>query len=269
MEDLDLRSPRRALETLLRSRIWLFGVMLSLGAAFVQALAFTRAPIAVVQTAFGAGLVLLIVVSHLHWGEHFQRREAAGLGISVVALVCAGASISSGSSAIGSGSSQGLVTIVSVCTLITIAFIMFMPAIAGLGRGIEFGVASGLFYGISGIATKGIATIIRHRGLAASGPPILSSAYPYIFIVSAAAALITFQVGIQRGRLGIVAPLSNVLASAYVVVVGMLVFDERLPASTAPFVLRVGGIIGMLVGTAIVASGTDSETQARAAVPSA
>jgi len=57
--------------------------------------------------------------------------------------------------------------------------------------GLIFGVVSGMFYGVSALATKGIATLFGHRGVLATIPSVFQSAYPYVFIVAAGLGMVS------------------------------------------------------------------------------
>ena len=58
----------------------------------------------------------------------------------------------------------------------------------------------------------------------------MSSPYLYVMAACSAAGLLLFQTALQRCRISIVAPVSNVLGSIYFMVAGTWLFHERLPA---------------------------------------
>jgi drug/metabolite transporter (DMT)-like permease len=65
-----------------------------------------------------------------------------------------------------------------------------------------------------------------------------------------AAGLLLFQTALQRCRIAIVAPVSNVLGSIYFMVVGTWLFHERLPSNPVLLALRLVGII--IAGVVVV-----------------
>jgi hypothetical protein len=120
-------------------------------------------------------------------------------------------------------------------------------------------VSSGLFYGLGGLAAKGISTLLVHDQWSSSLKDILVSPYPYIFAVAWVLGLATFQSGIQKGRVGVVGPVSGAICAVYVVAVGTPVFGEHLPTSSAALVLRLGGFAGIVLGSMLLAWG-DADT---------
>jgi len=69
------------------------------------------------------------------------------------------------------------------------------------------------------------------HGLIAGVPHVLESPYPYVFLVTSIVGLLIFQSGLQRSRVAVIGPFSSIVASVYVVVVGMLIFHETLPTT--------------------------------------
>jgi protein-S-isoprenylcysteine O-methyltransferase Ste14 len=83
----------------------------------------------------------------------------------------------------------------------------------------------------------------------------LATPYPYVFLVTSLLGLAVFQTGLQRCRIAVVAPLTNIVASVYVVAIGMIVFHERLPKSPTLSALRLVGFALVLVGSWFFSTG--------------
>jgi multidrug transporter EmrE-like cation transporter len=257
MSTLSARRARQMLMSLLRSRLWLAGFVISLVGLAFQVEAFALAPLAVVQSIYGAGLVALVVVARIVFREPLGRREVVGLGVIVVAVVLVGISLGAGEGAIGlSGSAGRVVLVACLTTFISLAGLLGARRLASFDPGIAFGVASGLFYGVGSLGTKGASTLVARYGVIGSLPHLFASAYPYLFVVASLLGLLVFQTGLQRSRVALVAPLSNVVSSAYVVAAGMALFAEPLPAKVGLTALRLAGFAGVLVGTGLLAAGT-------------
>ena len=111
---------------------------------------------------------------------------------------------------------------------------------------------AGLLYGLSGLGAKGLSNLISQFGWPGWIPHAFSSPFLYLFFVSWALGLGVFQAGIQRSRVGVVGSLSTVVASAFVVGIGMVVFGEHLPSDVTLRVLRVLGFAGILIGSGLV-----------------
>ena len=65
--------------------------------------------------------------------------------------------------------------------------------------------------------------------IVALGVAILSSPYPYLTVACSAVALLIFQTGLQRCRVSIVGPVSNITGSIFFMIAGTWLFRERLP----------------------------------------
>jgi hypothetical protein len=117
--------------------------------------------------------------------------------------------------------------------------------------GVSYGIATGLLYGVAALAIKALSGALLHRhGAAAILIAVLSSPYLYVMAGCSAAGLVLFQTALQRCRIAIVAPVSNVLGSIYFMVVGTWLFHERLPADPALLALRLAGIV--IAGSVVV-----------------
>jgi multidrug transporter EmrE-like cation transporter len=109
--------------------------------------------------------------------------------------------------------------------------------------------------------------LLEHRGLAHGIVKILGSPYPYAFLVASLLGLVVFQASLQRVRITLAAPMVNIVGSAYTVGVGMLIFNEELPANPALAGLRLGGFALVLLGTWILATGNPVVERAAAILP--
>ncbi len=80
--------------------------------------------------------------------------------------------------------------------------------------------------------------------------------YPYVFLFFPRWDYLIYQTGFQRFRIAVIGTMSDVVASTYLVAVGMVVFGESLPKDTTTLALRLGGFAGVLVGSVLVAVGS-------------
>jgi len=255
MSDISAVSTRAMVAKLVRSPVWLIGFVVGVVAVGLMVLSYELAPIAVVQTIFGAGLVLIVIASHLILHESMSRRELIGLAVIVAAVVLVSVTLTS-AAAPGVGGSLRSVMWASGATVV-VAF----AAYGALSRSrvgdasLRFGVASGLLYGVAALQTKSVAVLLNHHGVVHGAGRAFTTAYPYVFVVASLLGLIVFQRGLQRSRISVLVPLTNVVASVYVVVVGMVVFDEPLPSNDVLATLRLSGFALALIGNWLLAVG--------------
>lgn len=255
MSDISAVSTRAMLAKLIRSPMWMTGFVVGVVAAGLMVLGYEFAPIAVVQTIFGAGLVLIVAASHLYLHESMDRRELVGLVIIIAAVVLVSVTLTS-AAAPGVGGSLRSVMGASGATLVV--------AFAGYGAlsrahvgdaSLRFGATSGLLYGVAALQTKSVAVLLNRDGVLHGAGRAFTTAYPYVFVVASLLGLIVFQRGLQRSRISVLVPLTNVVASVYVVVVGMVVFDEPLPRNGVLAALRLIGFALALGGNWLLAVG--------------
>jgi multidrug transporter EmrE-like cation transporter len=72
---------------------------------------------------------------------------------------------------------------------------------------------------------------------------IAASPFPYVTVGCSALGMLIFQTGLQRCRVSIVGPVSNITGSVFFLVLGTWLFGERLPADPAKLALRLAGIV--------------------------
>jgi multidrug transporter EmrE-like cation transporter len=217
-------------------------------------IAYGLVPIAVAQTIFGAGTLLIIVAARQYLREPVRDREYFGLGVIVVSVILVSATLTS-SSRLDAGGSTVHVLLVSAVTTVFSGLVFGVLGRSSVDRSVPFGLASGLLYGVAALQAKAASTIVNHDGVLASIPRIFASPDPYLFVVMSGLGLVIFQMGLQRCRVAVLVPITNTIASVYVVAAGMLVFDESLPLNAVPAILRVVGFALVLVASWVLGSG--------------
>jgi drug/metabolite transporter (DMT)-like permease len=235
--------------TLLSSPRWLagFGLMLC-GLAF-QVLALMHAPVTVVQPAIASGVAIVLVLSRLILREHLGRGEYACVAVMALSVVLL--AFSAGQTAeVGRRLSGAALAAVAVPSCLFGLLAAASALRAGSRKhgppvtGVSYGIATGLLYGVAALAIKALsALLVRGHGITSIVIALLFSPYLYLMAACSAAGLLLFQTALQRCRISIVAPVSNVLGSIYFMVVGTWLFHERLPADPGLLVLRLVGIV--------------------------
>lgn len=261
MPEVSARRSGHLLRTLVSSRTWLAGFTLCLIGVALEVMAFALAPIPVVQSIFNAGIVLLVVFSRLRLGERMQRIEWIGLSIVVASVISISASLSATTNLVGLSGSGMRVLVAAIPTFVVAVLVVGAIRTGRGGTGFLYGTAAGLLYGAAALGTKGASTLVVRHGLVASVPSILTSVYPYVFLVFSVLGMIVYQTGLQRFRIAVMGSMSDVVCSTYLVAVGMIVFGEPLPKDPITLALRLGGFAGVLLGSVLVAGGGRKESE--------
>jgi drug/metabolite transporter (DMT)-like permease len=254
MPDISARRAGHMLQQIGRSRLWVLGFATGVVAVVMTVIAYSLSPIVVVQTIVAAGLSLLVLGSRLFLREPIGRREYLGLCFIIGAVVLISVTLNSSASGGGKNLTVDVVS-VSVATVILAALVFRLLGLLTPGdASVPFGVTSGLFYGVAALQAKGAAVLLQRHGLIAGVPHVLESPYPYVFLVTSIVGLLIFQSGLQRSRVAVIGPFSSIVASVYVVVVGMLIFHETLPHDGVHTFFRALGFALALGGSWIFAA---------------
>jgi drug/metabolite transporter (DMT)-like permease len=248
---VDARHALRLLRVLLAAPAWLAGFALMLCGFGLQIVALTLAPVSVVQPVLGSGIVVLLVLSRLVLRERLGRVELACVLAMAAAIVAIALSAIGSAGRVGhqaSGAAIAAVAIPACLVALGLGANALRPATAGKHRqpsvGVSYAVSSGLLYGVATLAIKAMSgTLTAHRhDLAGLAGALAASAYPYMTVACSAAGLLIFQTGLQRCRVSIVGPVSNITGSVFFIVAGSWLFGERLPAEPAKLAMRLAGI---------------------------
>jgi drug/metabolite transporter (DMT)-like permease len=239
---------------------WLAGFTLMLFGLAFQVLALLFAPVTLVQPVIASGVAVVIVLSRLVLHERLGRLQYACVAVMALSVVLLALSAEGAPAQVGHQVSGVRLAIIAIatCLFALVAAVSALRASArrpGPGRGqsggaVSFGIATGLLYGVAALAIKGVSGTLSHgHGIGAVVLALLSSPYPYVMAACSAAGLLLFQTALQRCRISIVAPVSNVLGSVYFIVVGTWLFHERLPTDPVRLTLR---LVGILVACGVV-----------------
>jgi drug/metabolite transporter (DMT)-like permease len=276
LASMPLISGRRVVSlamTLTSSPRWLtgFGLMLC-GLAF-QVMALTLAPVTLVQPVIASGVAIVLVLSQLVLRERLGRGEYACVAVMALSVILLALSVGRGAAEVGhrfGGLQAAAVAIPSVLLALAIAAGALRAGSRRHGRpvtGVSYGVATGLLYGVAALAIKALSGAVLHRhGFGQILIAVLASPYLYVMGGCSAAGLLLFQTALQRCRIAIVAPVSNLLGSIYFMVVGTWLFHERLPASPGLLALRLVGIV-IAGGVVVLLSRQGGTELADVAVP--
>jgi drug/metabolite transporter (DMT)-like permease len=229
---------------------WLIGFALMLCGLAFQVLALTLAPVTVVQPVIASGVAVVLVLSRLVLREHLGRGEYACVAVMALSVILLALSAGSAAAEVGhrfGGWQAAAVAIPSVLLALAAGASALRAGSRRHGppvSGVSYGVATGLLYGVAALAIKALSGALLHRhGAAAILIAVVSSPYLYVMAGCSAAGLLLFQTALQRCRIAIVAPVSNVLGSIYFMVAGTWLFHERLPSDPVLLSLRLVGIV--------------------------
>jgi drug/metabolite transporter (DMT)-like permease len=239
----------RLARTLFTAPPWLAGFLLICGGLVLQVLVLSLEPLTVAQPLQACGIVVTILFSRLMLHERLGPAELTSIGI--IALAALLLSLSSGHGPgveAGTRAAGAAIAAAAIPACLAVTVIYHRAHRASRRRrygvtGVSYSCCAGLIYGFAGVALKALSVTIfatphsREALLAAA----VTSPYLYVMLVSSAAGMCLFQVALQRSPASIVMPISLVISTGYLIVIGSWLFHERLPAGPVPLAMRLGG----------------------------
>ena len=275
---IDARHAVRMLRTLLTAPAWLAGFGLMLCGFGLQVVALRLAPVSVVQPVLGSGVVILLVLSRIVLRERLGRVELACVLAMVAAIIVIALSAVGPAGHVGERASGPLLAAVAVpACLVAIALGASALRSGPSGRhrmpaiGVSYALASGLMYGVATLAIKALSGAIADHAVLGTGLvlAVAGSPYPYVTVACSAVGMLIFQTGLQRCRVSIVGPVSNITGTVFFIVAGTWLFGERLPADPVKLSLRLAGILVAAVVVVVLSRRPVSTAADVPAVPGA
>jgi drug/metabolite transporter (DMT)-like permease len=263
--------------TLFTAPAWLAGFLLICCGLMLQLVVLSLEPLTVAQPLQASGILFSRLMLH----ERLGRAELTCIGLIAVAVALLSLSNGHGPGGqAGTHAAGAAIAAAAIPALLAAAVIYYLAHRASRRRpgyrvtGVSYGCCAGLVYGFAGVALKALSAAIfatphGRGGLLAAA---LSSPYLYAMLASSAIGMCLFQVALQRSKASIVMPISLVISTGYLVVLGSWLFHERLPASPVLLAMRLGGGVAAIAAPVILtilsergaarAAGPDTATSA-------
>jgi len=229
---------------------WLGGIGLSVAAVSMQILALTVAPLAVVQPADAAGLLLLLVAGSRVLGEQPGRREltaVAGIVVGIIAIAAAAPSRSAEHSSPG-GLIAGLLVVGAVA-----ASPYVVRRRAGV-HGLGIVVGAGFAFAAAAFSIKLVADSL------ASGSWLSLGLVAAVAAIAGAAGTLSEQTALQQRQATQVAPIIFVLELVVALLLAITVGGESWGATLlSRFSISAGS--GLLIASAVALMQTPAVSQ--------
>lgn len=254
-ESLSVRRPLRLARILISNPRWLGGCALAAIGSVGLIVALGLAPVSVVQPSFASGIAAILLLRAAMAGgpRAITRGEWVALGLMPLALGLLGFSLGGENEV---GTSANLPALVGL-SLGTVAVCVAAVAWRGAGPAISavaLAIAAGLSQGVAGLQGKGMGGALADEGVVEAIPVVLTSPFPYLYVVGWAVGIVLFQTSLQRSRASVTAPVSNVVGNLFVVTLGTIIYAEPLPTDPIDLLLRIGGIAMSLAVIVLVRS---------------
>lgn len=243
----------RVLAVLVRRRVWLVAIVLSVIAWVAEAGALALAAVPVVTTLRSLGRGGLVASGHLWLGERFGRIELVGLG-----LLAAGGILTA--SSVASSHVAGPLSNVTEFVVAAVAALL-AAALSRARNGLVLGSAAGVLFVATGVFTKEIGDRVAREGpggiIALLGTP-----GPWLMVALGIWSLSMIQHAFARANAASVAAANATVSNNGLIGVAAILYQQRL-ASGAELIPLVIGIVISTLGAVALAVGEFNGTGER------
>jgi drug/metabolite transporter (DMT)-like permease len=239
--------PRFLLQILHRP-VWLAGAVFQSSGWIVQAAAFDRASLVVVQSLTALSLVIALPLGAVLTAQHIGRREFTGACLTLAGLVFF---VSAGQPQGGTSHPSAAAWWTASLAIGALVAILFGVGLRfrGAARALTFGAAAGLGYGLQAAVTKTFVTEVGSGVLA-----LLTSWSVYVLVISAVTGFALQQSALKTGVLAPAMASSNSVTLFTSVVLGIAVYGETLAKNGAAHSGSTAlGLVVAMVGIALLA----------------
>ncbi|WP_285497238.1 hypothetical protein [Actinomadura sp. NBRC 104425] len=235
------RIPRMAW-VVLTDWVFLAGLVPALGGLVLQIIAMGELALGVAIPIFMSGLLPLLAIALVFFGERLTAREWLSLLLVGGAVALLVLSMREAPPIGEADVPPWRLAAVVVPPLLVPVVILVLEDVRPDGRharpvtGIAYGLASGFPVGTAELAIKG------WSDAGGADPQVLATPYPYVTVVAAAIGFGIMVAAFQRCRVSIVATVMTVAAKTYLLLMGTLLYGEPWPRDTGHSAMRLAAL---------------------------
>jgi len=246
------------LKNFLTRPLWILGVMLTILAVPVTALAYSWGSISLISSLGGTSIIFIAIFSWFLLKEKINIREGAALITIAIGVVIAGYfSLETSTQSdfnefwnlyVSTPSVTILLVSIALSSILLIAFILWIKQYVG----VAYSVVAGTTIGVAVIILNGASVIIRSQEYS-----IFKDWRMWIliviFIVLSGVSTIFNQLSYQRSKAVIVIPTYNSVLRILPILYGVIVLGEWETIDTVSEIMISLGILIIIIGTVILA----------------
>jgi drug/metabolite transporter (DMT)-like permease len=223
---------------LLRSPLWLIGIVSDVAGFLFQFFALRYGSLALVTPLFVFGLVLSIIGAA--YIQH--RRPTSGEWVASV-VVSLGLAMFLFAAQPGPGrphtSPGGWVALFLVCGVVAGGAVALAQVTRH--RALLLGAATGIIYGLTSAITEHTGHVLNHGAV-----HVLLTWAPYVLAITSIIGLLVNQSAFQAGSLSLSLPIMTVLEPLVAILIGQFLFGEHIASASGS---RLGEILGLVITT--------------------
>jgi drug/metabolite transporter (DMT)-like permease len=227
--------------------IWLLGTLILLIGYATQAVALDHGRLVVVQPLMVTTIVWALPLGYWLTSQHVARRQVLGAGIVVVGLAMF-VLVGDPNAGVNDASTAGLVTSAAVISAVVVLLMLWLRAGTGpTVRAAVLGLCAGLLFGLSAAFAKPVINDL-HAGIAeAAGDWRTCALLGFGF-----AAFLIQQLSLVTGQLAPAMAAVSVANPAISVILGILLFEERLTQPGWHVVVAAAALLAALSGAVLI-----------------
>ncbi|CND72115.1 Uncharacterised protein [Mycobacterium tuberculosis] len=224
---------------------WIFLIALGivLGGLSLQILALRNLPLSQAVPIFMSGMVPLLLIALVFFGERLTAREWLSLVLIGGAILLLTASLSGDEPISSADAPLWKIAVVVAPAVAVPVLILVLGDYRPDGRharpvtGIAYGLSAGFPVGTAELAIKGWSDDPHATSL-----QIIATPWPYLTVVAAGIGFGIMVAAFQRCRVSIVATVMTVAAKSYLLTMGTFLYGEPWPQDAAHSAMRLGAL---------------------------
>jgi len=237
----------RLIGDLLRQRRWLAGIAAMIGGQVLAAWSIGHLSLAFVEPLLTTNLVfaLLLAVPIAKAALRFYEVFGAAVLCLGVALLSASRSAKPIGLSVGSFTHWWVAAVIAGIAAVAVHYGRLHP---GRLRAMLTGTGAGLVFGIQDALTRQTLQILSAHGISA----MFTSWAPYALVGAGATGIWLMQSAFNAGPLPLSLPAISAGEPVVGILLGVLVFGDRIQITPGELALQAGGIVALVVGVIIV-----------------
>jgi drug/metabolite transporter (DMT)-like permease len=246
----------RSLAGLVRSRWWVVGSIALLVGYAVQAVALDHGRLAIIQPLLVTTVVFALPLGYLITQQEVGRREVLGAGVVVLGLALFALF---GKPSTGKDNAPNGEWAVALAIVAVVCGLLFAVARRSEGsRAAAYtGVVSGILFGVSACLVKPSIEMLH-----VSVGEVLSHWEVYAMAIAGVTAFVIQQMSLSSGYLATSVATVSTANPIVSVVIGVLLFDERLARPLWHVVVAVVGLVLAMLGAIVISVARERRAQA-------
>ena len=243
---LSLRDPA-SLARLAAERMWLLGTAALLTGYVFQAAALDRGRLAIIQPLLVTTVVFALPLGYFLTRQKIGRFEVVGAGVIVLGLALFALY---GDPAGGKENAPGDEWAIAIGVLVAVSAVLLAFGARGgpTARAAIYGTVAGILFGLSAALTKPTLDYLHE-----SVDALLTHWEPYALAIAGVLGFVLQQISLGTGKLAPSVATVSVANPVVGILIGILLFDERLSRPAWHVAVAVLGLGVALVGAVLIA----------------